>query len=34
MFRFLIVSTLLVLSCQGSTDYFLSPPLPPTAFVG
>lgn len=34
MFRFLIVSTLLVLSCQGSTDFFLSPPLPPTAFVG
>lgn len=34
MFRFLLVSTLLVLSFQGSTDYFLSPPLPPTAFVG
>lgn len=35
MNRYLLAAILLVLSqCGGGDDYFLSPPLPPTAFIG
>ena len=35
MYRYLLVILLIALTQQGySHDFFLSPPLPPTAFVG
>jgi len=34
MFRNLLVALLLALACAGNDEYFISPPIPPTAFVG
>ena len=35
MYRYLFIALLVTLACAGhDSDYFVSPPIPPTAFVG
>jgi hypothetical protein len=34
MSRYLVIALLVGVSLQGANEFFLSPPLPPTAFVG